>query len=227
MFTQARGSLTTYDIEFIYDFLGEKRINQKLEELKSKPTMGTTFYDFLFRSPEYSYFSGKGKLWVFSILVDWFKPDLDLHLFLYNKSRDYNEENYHNGKLLAVKWEEYQKSMDRMILRNPEKKEYWANQKVSSYWIEYHFFIHSILGSLIKYKSDPKIESLIIQIFKHYFESSDKITSRFKLNDWPQHGLSNNIFMKMEEFYIEKGDSTKVSQIKERARIQGWRPFIF
>src|SRR4051812_32469928 len=139
MTEKSKGSLTTYNIEFIYDFLGEDRINRKLDELDGKPTMGTTLKKFLFSDPEYSYFSGKGKLWVFTILLGWFNNDLDLYEFLYSKSKAYNEENYHEGSLLNEKWNEFEKSMDRMIVRNPEKREYWENQKLNPYWIEYHF----------------------------------------------------------------------------------------
>lgn len=82
------GFFTTYGIEYVYDNLGKIRINQRIEELKDKPTMGIKLEEFAYRNPEYSYADGKGILWIFGLLIDWF-DDIKFFLFLFESSKKY------------------------------------------------------------------------------------------------------------------------------------------
>jgi hypothetical protein len=221
------GFFTSYEIEYVHNFLGDERIKTKLEELKNKPTMGIRFEDFLTHDTEYAYFSGKGVLWVLGLLLNWFN-DLDLTLFLYEKSKNYNEDNYFIEGTLRDHWMENIKSKDRMIKVEPEQKNYWESQKLNPYWMEYHFFIHTIVQKLMYHRSDHQIDAKLAEIFQNYFDNSDQITARIKLDEimWPTQGLANGIFMAMEDYFEEK-DKNKIIQIREKAKEQGWRPFIF
>src|SRR5688572_19058151 len=105
-----------YGIEYVYDFLGKERIDKKIEELIDKPTMGLKLERVSYGDPENGYLSRAGVLWIFSMLIDsFFKEELDLAVFLYQKSKDYNENNYFEGGLLKEKWEDNLKLLDRMI----------------------------------------------------------------------------------------------------------------
>ena len=73
------GFFTCYGIEYVYDFLGKQRISNKILELKDQPTMGIRFEDFVYDDPNYSYANEKGIFWVFTLILDWFKDDIDLH----------------------------------------------------------------------------------------------------------------------------------------------------
>ena len=85
------GAFTCYSIDYVFDFLGETRIKQRIQELEKKPTgsMGISLKDFTYRDAEISYFSGKGVLWVFDLLIQWF-DDIDFSKFLYENSKKYN-----------------------------------------------------------------------------------------------------------------------------------------
>ncbi len=65
------GFFTTYGIEYVYDYLGEERIKERINELKNKPTMGIRLEEFTYGNS--GYFSQKGILYIFTLLLDWFK----------------------------------------------------------------------------------------------------------------------------------------------------------
>ena len=116
------GAFTCYGIEYVFDFLGEERIKLRMEALKEKRTgsMGISLEDFTYGDSQYSYFSGKGVLWVFDLLIQWF-DDIAFVQFLYENSKQYNEDNYHNDGLLKKKWHEYIELLNGMIERHPKE----------------------------------------------------------------------------------------------------------
>nr|MBP6432430.1 hypothetical protein [Ferruginibacter sp.] len=84
------GAFTCYGIEYVFDHLGKQRITQKIEELKIKGTgsIGISLEDFTYGDCEYSYFGGKGVLWIFNLLIQWFN-DIEFVQFLYENSKKY------------------------------------------------------------------------------------------------------------------------------------------
>jgi len=150
------GFFTSYEIEYVFDFLGESRIKQKIAELKDNPTMGITLNEFTYKDPETSYFYGKGILSLFVILTKWFN-DAEFIFFLYEKSKKYNESNYHESHVLKKNWKEYQDSMELMIKTNPENKDTWKSNQINPYWLEYHFFFTTISQKLKEANKQNKI----------------------------------------------------------------------
>lgn len=151
--TRTLGAFTCYGIEYVFNFLGDKRIAQKIEDLKANPTgsMGISLQDFTYRSPEYSYFSGKGILWVFDLLLQWF-DDIQFAIFLYKNSRQYNENNYYNEGYLSRKWQEYLE-----FCKSPSAE----GKKMVSYWIDFHFFymhLSKIIMQAFKDKTDIEVD---------------------------------------------------------------------
>ncbi len=197
------GAFTAYDIEQVYDFIGHERINRKIDELKNTPTMGIKFQDFVHHDPQYSFYSGKGKLWIFTIIMDWFKDyiDLDLIQYLYEQSKKYNENNYFEGKLLNKERDRHLSFMDQRIQRNPDKRSFYESEKQNPYWIEYHFFMQELAKRLDKYKSDYKIQTILANVLNEYYDAFDTITMRMKAkhNFWPDHGIGSTILGMMIE----------------------------
>ena len=75
------GAFSCYGIDYVFDYLGENRIKIRIQELEKKPTMGISLQDFTYCDAENSYFSGKGILWVFDLLIQWF-DDIEFIRFL-------------------------------------------------------------------------------------------------------------------------------------------------
>lgn len=227
------GFLTSYGLEYVYDFIGKERIDHKVKELENVATMGTRLEDFIGGDADYSYYSGKGPLYIFQLMFNWFKHDLNLALFLYEKSKKYTEENYIKDEPFRSMWDKNIISLDRSIKKwtsdYPISREGLENEKINPYWMEYHFFIHVIMNILFKHAADSRIELVLIEIFEDYYKNSELVTLRFKLDEimWPKKGLSNDIFMKMETFYKQKKNEEKVEAIRNKAKEQGWRPYIF
>src|SRR5450755_4717424 len=119
------GFFSTYEIEDVYYFLGKSRINNRINELKNKPSMGMRLEDFLVKD---SHIACRGTLFIFSLLLNWFK-ETDIILHIYNKSKDYCKENYFEKEQMKQIWQECNESMDRLIKNYPDKKEYWQSQK--------------------------------------------------------------------------------------------------
>lgn len=220
---------TCYGIEYVYDFLGKERIDKKIEELMNSPTMGLRLERIAYGDPNYGYVERKGVLWIFDILINsFFKDELDLVVFLYQKSKGYNENNYFEGGFLKEKWEDSLIGLDKMIARNPNDAEYWESQKITPYWIDYHYFISTMIKPLMiykRYQADKEIETLLSEIYDAYSANSEKIIQRLKLDKilWSNNGLSNLVFTKMKTFYKWKGAKEKVLQIIEKEKNQGWR----
>jgi hypothetical protein len=146
------GMFTTYGIKYVYDYLGEGKINNKINELKDKPTMGIRLEEFAFGNP--GYFSQKGALYIFTLLLDWFN-DIPFANFLYESSKKYNELNYHDAGLLPKKWSEYLSQIEWMNEHNRVTKAQNLNHIANPFWIDYHFFylkIFEITKSFAKKK---------------------------------------------------------------------------
>lgn len=111
-----KGIFSLYHIEDIYDFIGEVRIKNKIKELEGVPTLGMTFSSFV--SSEFV--SCKGVLFYINILLEFFKEDIDICLYIYSSVKKINLD-FYNDKL--------------KFLDNPN----------SSYWIELHFIYIKLL----------------------------------------------------------------------------------
>jgi hypothetical protein len=147
------GAFTCYGIEYVFDFLGDKKIAQKIEDLKVNLTgsLGVSLQDFTYRSPEFSYFSGKGILWVFDLMMQWF-DDIEFAVFLYEKSKQYTESNYYNEGYLSRKWQEY-----LLVCKSSSAED----KKKASYWIDFHFFhmhLSKIITQAFKEKKDIEVD---------------------------------------------------------------------
>jgi hypothetical protein len=78
------GTFSAYGMEEVYHFLSENRIKQKIEEDKNKPTLETSFEDFVNNE---SFKLPSGELYFFIRLLWYFSNDLDLAIYSYNKSK--------------------------------------------------------------------------------------------------------------------------------------------
>ena len=199
------GFFTSYGIEYVFDYLGEDRIKQRIQELKEKPTgaMGIGLEDFTYRDSEGCYFSGKGVLWMFDLLLQWFS-DKEFAQFLYEKSKIYNETNYHDGGLLKTNWEKHVETLNLFLNSNPEHKVYVEVNKINPYWKEYHFFY----GQLSKIFMN---EELISDYIKHFNE----ISLRIEQDNLPYSNrlLSNGIVWDICGYYEKKDNHQKAIEI--------------
>ena len=199
------GSFTCYGIEYVFDYLGEERIKLRIEELKEKRTgsMGTGLEDFTYGDSEYSYFNGKGVLWVFDLLIQWF-DDIKFVKFLFENSKQYNEDNYHNGGLLKEKWQENIEFLDGMIKRNPNESANYEVNKLNPYWMELHFFYRQVSKVFIT-------EELISNYIEHFKEISNRIKQDFasSLNTL----LSNGLMWSIYDYYEQNDNPQKANEI--------------
>ena len=174
------GAFTCYGIEYVFDYLGEDKINLRIEELEKKSTgsMGISLKDFTYSDAEDCYFGGKGVLWVFDLVIQWF-DDIELVLFLYKNSKKYNEDNYQNGGLLKKKWEHYIESLNLLLDGTDEHKVYVEVNKINHYWMEYHFFYMQLSKSFKK--SFKKIKELELDLIGSYEYNKNKLTGKILL----------------------------------------------
>lgn len=201
------GFFTCYGIEYVYDYLGKERVNQKIEELKDKPTMGTTLEKFTYGDPEYSYYGGTGVLHIFgSIIHQWF-DDTDFLLFLIERSKKYNPNNYFEGGLLNKKSEEYLEMMDRMVLKMPDSKYTWESNKINPFWLEYHFFYSYLFKKMIT-------EEMINSYLLNFKEISLRI-EQWNISSSPNQVISNGCMWAISSYYESKGDTVKANEISK------------
>ena len=174
------GAFTCYGIEYVFDYLGEDKINLRIEELEKKPTgsMGISLKDFTYSDAEDCYFGGKGVLWVFDLVIQWF-DDIELVLFLYKNSKKYNEDNYQNGGLLKKKWEHYIESLNLLLDGTEEHKVYVEVNKINPYWMEYHFFYMQLSKSIKK--GFRNIKELELDLIGSYEFTKNKLTGKVLL----------------------------------------------
>lgn len=199
------GSFTSYGIEYVFDYLGEERIKQRIEGLREKKSgsMGIDLEGFTYADSETSYYSGKGVLWVFDLLIQWF-DDIEFVQFLYESSKKYNEENYHDGGLLKKNWREYIELMDAMIKRNPNESANYKVNKLNPYWMELHFFYRSVSKIFIS-------EELISDYIKHFKEISIRIKQDFSSR--PNTLVSNGLIWDISNYYEQRGNHQKANEI--------------
>jgi hypothetical protein len=170
------GMFTTYGIEYVYDYLGKERINNKIDELKNKPTMGTRLEEFAYGNE--AYFSRTGPLYIFMLLLNWF-TDISFAVFLYESSRKYNELNYYDSGMLPARWKEHLSQIDWMNEQKKVTKAQYINYTVSKYWIDYHFLylrLFAILKNLIKEK-----QLLELDITGQYKTEKNKLIGKINL----------------------------------------------
>lgn len=136
--TRSLGSFTSYGIEYVYDYLGESKIFERLDELKDVPTMGRTFESFLKCDPIYGFTSGHGILHAFNLLSDWFY-ELEFLQFLYISSKEYDDTNYLESGL------------------QPQHEQTIRINGSSPYWIDYHLFYSTLLR---RFKEAIKVERI-------------------------------------------------------------------
>lgn len=199
------GVFTCYGIEYVFDYLGEKRISQRIEELRNKRTgsMGINLEDFTYRNSENSYFTGKGILWVFNLLIQWFN-DIDFVQFLYEHSKKYNENNYFNSGLLKEKWNEYIELLNQMMKRNRCENSIYENNKRNPFWMELHFFYRQVSKIFLS-------EELISNYISHFKEISERVKQDFPNNSTTL--LSNGLMWVITEHYEQKGNPQKANEI--------------
>jgi hypothetical protein len=199
------GAFTSYGIEYIFDYLGEERIKQRIEELKKKKTgsMGIDLESFSYADSDNSYFDGKGVFWVFDLLIQWF-DDIEFVLFLYENSKKYNEDNYFDGGILKKKWCEYIELVNSMIKRNPNKNAYFEVNKLNPYWMELHFFYRKVSKIFIN-------EELINNYIEHFKEISVRIKQDF--SSMPNTFVSNGLMWAICNYYEQKGNLSKANEM--------------
>jgi len=199
------GFFTSYGIEYVFDYLGEDRIKQRIKELEKKPTgsMGISLEDFTYRDGEYRYFNGKGVFWVFDLLLQWFN-DIEFAQFLYEKSKNYNEHNYHDGGWLKKNWEKRVESLSDMVNSDPQNRVSWEVNKINPYWMEYHFFYRQLSKIFIN-------EELISDYISHVKE----ISLRIKQDNLPTPNtrLSNGILWDLCGYYEKMGNHQRAIEM--------------
>lgn len=140
------GTFSAYGMEEIYHFLSENRIKEKIRELKNTPTLGTSFEDFV-SDERVKYPSGE--LHFFIMLLWYFPNELDLALYLSKKSKEFSESDYPKKLSLKMVWKDHLNSMNNMIERYPEKKDYWNLEKRPVFWLEYDMLYVELLKNFV------------------------------------------------------------------------------
>jgi len=170
------GMFTTYGIEYVYGYLGEERIKNKIAELKDKPTMGTRLEEFAY--DHQGYFSHTGPLYIFPLLLNWFN-DISFAVFLYKNSNRYNELNYYDGGILPTNWKKDLSLIDSMKEQKRITNKEYLNYTISKYWIDYHFFylrLFEITKNIIREK-----QSFELNIAGQYEVKKNKLTGKIDL----------------------------------------------
>jgi hypothetical protein len=227
------GFLTAYGIEDIYVFIGEERMKMKILEYKDKPTMGFELEEFIGSTYNFSDGGKEGPLWVMNtFFYCWFRNDLDVAIFLYEKSKIFTEENYLEIEPFRSLWNGH---LEQLKFQTKLEKKYGLPRTVSSndtinpYWIEFHCFIQQIVTLFMEHRTNEKINGLLDEIFSNYLENSEKLTKSIKKNKlmWPKGGLGSSIYSDMEQYYYEKKDDSRLKLTWEKAKSQKWRAAFY
>lgn len=89
--TKYLGGFSIYGMEDVYDFIGERRIQRKLSESGESIPFFFTFSDiFRMESP----WIPSGELNFLSTIMMYFSDQLDIALYLLEKSKTFSEKNY-------------------------------------------------------------------------------------------------------------------------------------
>ena len=219
------GDFTTYDVEYIYDFLGKERINEsiKLSKINKTGSMGRSLESFLNNNNS---FSPIGPLSIFQMFIDnYFSNDIELAFYLFEKSKEYNEQNYYNTKNLCQKWTEHLIRIEQQIAfnqkRNVEDRNepaFYDELKRNKYWVEFHFF-YQILIKLIVRNVNVKTETRIYEIGECYIKNVDSISNYFKSEYRFVKCFTNAVLFDLYQFYENRGDTNqmlKISSICEK-----------
>lgn len=170
----AKGTFSAYDIDYVYEFLGKERVEDRIAGSQDYAAMGIPFKEFVEREVS---FNNRGALYVFSEILGYFDNDVDLAIFLYDKSKIYNEGNYHDTPNAKKKFEEYIAKIRMIIESRPENEGNLKTKLQSNYWIDYHYFysqIFQILHQSLKDASRLQKE-LCIDFEGSYVVNKDKI----------------------------------------------------
>jgi hypothetical protein len=151
------GTFSAYGMEDVFDFLTEERVKQKDLELRDKPTLVTSFSDFISRE---CVSSTGGEFHFFFMMLIYFPNDLDLVKYLFKKSKSYSEANYPVKASLKEMWVRHLESMDRLIKKRPEDALSLESSKRSYYWLEYSLFYKALLSRLLTFFNQQKLSSL-------------------------------------------------------------------
>lgn len=143
---QNLGTFTAYGMEDVHHFLTKSRIESKIKELEGIPTLGTRIEDFITQE---MVAHPSGELYFFRMLLGYFHNDLDLAIFLYEKSKSYKKSNYPQKISLKLIFEDHINLMDRLAKKNPEKREIYLQRKRPIYWLEYDLFYFYTLRNLL------------------------------------------------------------------------------
>jgi hypothetical protein len=171
------GVFTCYDIEYIFDFLGEDKIKFRIDEMESTSSgsMGISLRDFTYNDSENSYFNGKGVLDIFQMIMQWF-DDIQSLSYLYQSSKRYNENNYYDSDRLKKKWENY---ISRQQSNSRNTNNYNIEDSKSSYWTGYHFFYLQLSKQIRKEFDNKKI--IETDILGTYSFNKNKLIGKLKL----------------------------------------------
>jgi hypothetical protein len=201
------GVFSNYEIEDVYNFIGTEKLEKRLKELELIPTMGTTLNDFVSKDIKYL---GVGVINVFNMIIEYFPDDIELAIFLYNKSKIYNESNYFSSQRQKIERNEYIEMINKMILRG-EEVEYYQAKLNSPFWLEIHFFYMTLMKLFVKKQSENKIDIVVREMVNNYINNFESI-SKMVLIDFGQK-LSNG-FISFASSYFSEEDEIMISLIK-------------
>jgi len=180
------GAFTSYGMEDVYQFLSESRIQDKIKELMDVPTLGTKLEDFV---SEDSVASPSGEFHFFTMLLYYFRNDLDLAFYLFEKSKLYSESNYLKKQNLKSIWKDHLDLMDRFLKAKPEIKEVYLLRKRPIYWLEYdrlyvellkNFIFNFNLNKLYNLQVEGEFDRKGSKIFSPDFEISYRANKNSK-----------------------------------------------
>lgn len=204
------GVLSTYDIEDIYSHIPKERLNILLAE--NKPMgMGLGFKAW-FESNSVLYGSKFGPLFIFIDLLQYFPNEINFHLYLFERSKKYNNENYYLSKKLSKHWENHLNTCKKLIAAGRYTIMGMQDRVLSRYWIEYHFFYMVLLDSIGNSKSDIKLEKIVNEIIDNYIENLDSVSARMIISYLGGAIPSNGVLWHGINFY-EKIDRKKANQL--------------
>jgi hypothetical protein len=201
------GVFSNYEIEDVYNFIGTEKLEKRLKELELIPTMGTTLNDFVSKDIKYL---GVGVINVFNMIIEYFPDDIELAIFLYNKSKIYNESNYFSSQRQKIERNEYIEMINKMILRG-EEVEYYQAKLNSPFWLEIHFFYMTLMKLFVKKQSENEIDIVVREMVNNYINNFESI-SKMVLIDFGQK-LSNG-FISFASSYFNEEDEIMISLIK-------------
>ena len=224
------GYLTTYNLQDVYSYIGEMKIQEKILELKTKPTMGIRLEDFV-TGKDVAGFYDKGPLYFLSLFIDWFS-DSKILKYLFDKQCTYEESSYMKNSLWStnriklindlvetIQGRGRRQPSDSDIERIAELKKHLT---YNYYYIDYHFFLISL------YRKLPKDDDLKMKIYSHtlldYPKKLEKIKqSMVDLKIWIERGLGNSIITALEKHCEKTNQAQQYESFFDKAEQENWR----